>query len=91
MEFTRTLRNKQVTKHQDDLLKEAENKICIDDFDSNLYIAYEGTPLIPIEEDWLPQDIIAELSKLRQNYVKGKMKNYKPTLIESLFKMESTC
>ena len=86
MEFSRTIRDKQVTKHQDDLLKQAEDKICIDDFDSNLYIAYDGTPLIPIKEDWLPQDIIAELSKLRQNYVKGKMKNYTPTFFESLMK-----
>ena len=86
MEFSRTIRDKQVTKHQDDLLKQAEDKICIDDFDSNLYIAYDGTPLIPIPENWLPQDIIAELSKLRQNYVKGKMKNYTPTFFESLMK-----
>ena len=86
MEFTRTIRDRQITKHQDDLVKEAERKICIDDFDSNIYIAYDGTPLIPIEEDWLPQDIIAELSKLRQSYVKGKMKDYEPTFIESLLK-----
>ena len=39
-----------------------------------------------IEEDWLPQDIIAELSKLRQNYVNSKMKNYEPTFFESLIK-----
>ena len=86
MEFTRTIRNRQITKHEDDLAKEAEKKICINDFDSNLYIAYDGTPLIPIEEDWLPQDIIAELSKLRRSYVKGKMKDYEPTFIESLLK-----
>ena len=87
MEFSRTIREKQVTKHQDDLMKQAEEKICLADFDSNLYIAYDGTPLIPIEEDWLPQDIITELSKLRQNYVKGKMKNYEPTFFESLMKV----
>lgn len=86
MEFSRTIKEKQITKHQDDLLKQAEEKIYVDDFDSNLYIAYDGTPLIPISEDWLPQDIIAELSKLRQNYVGSKMKNYIPTFIESLFK-----
>ena len=86
MEFSRTIKEKQITKHQDDLMKQAEDKICISDFDDNLFIAFEGTPLIPIEEDWLPQDIIAELSKLRQSYVKGKMKDYEPTFIESLLK-----
>ena len=87
MEFIRTLKDRQVTKHEDDLARLAEEKVYLDDFDDNLYIAYEGTPLIPIREDWLPQDIIRELSKLRQSYVKGQMKNYKPTFVESLFKM----
>jgi len=86
MEFSRTIKDRQVTKHQDDLMRQAEDKIYVADFDKNLFIAYEGTPLIPIQEDWLPQDIIAELSKLRENYVKGKMKNYEPTFLESLFK-----
>ena len=86
MEFSRTIKDKQVTKHQDDLMRQAEDKIYLSDFDNNLYIAYDGTPLIPIQEDWLPQDIITELSKLRQNYVKGRMKNYEPTLFESLMK-----
>ena len=86
MEFSRTIKDKQVTKHQDDLMKQAEDKICISDFDNNLFIAFDGTPLIPIQEDWLPQDIISELSKLRQSYVKGKMKDYEPTFLESLLK-----
>ena len=46
MEFSRTLKEKQVTKHQDDILKQAEQKIYLSDFDKNIYIAYEGTPLI---------------------------------------------
>ena len=87
MEFTRTLKDKQVTKHQDDLMKQAESKIYLSDFDKNLFIAFDGTPLIAIQEDWLPQDIIAELSKLRQNYVNNKMKGYEPTFMESLFKV----
>ena len=86
MEFTRTLKSKQVTKHQDDLTKQAEDKIYLSDFDNNLFIAYDGTPLIPIEEDWTPKTIVEELSKLRQNYVNSKMKDYEPTFLESLFK-----
>ena len=89
MEFIRTIRDRQVTKHQDDLSKQAEEKIYLSDFDNNLYIAYDGIPLVPIGEDWLPQDIIAELSKLRQNYINSKMKGYEPTFLESLFK--SSC
>lgn len=91
MEFSRTIKDKQVTKHQDDLMRQAEDKIYLSDFDNNLYIAYDGTPLVPIQEDWLPQDIITELSKIRQNYVNNKMKSYTPGFIESLFKMKTTC
>ena len=72
-------------------MRQAEDKIYLSDFDNNLYIAYDGTPLIPIQEDWLPQDIITELSKIRQNYVNNKMKSYTPGFIESLFKMKTTC
>ena len=86
MEFTRTLKERQVTKHQDDILKQAEEKICLGDFDDTLFIAYNGTPLIPIEEDWMPKRIVEELSKLRQNYVNYKMRNYEPTFFESLIK-----
>ena len=86
MEFSRTIREKQVTKHQDDLAKQAEDKVYLSDFDNSLYIAYDGTPLIPIEDNWTPKQIVEELSKLRQNYVRSKMKDYEPTFLESLFK-----
>ena len=91
MEFSRTIKERQVTKHQDDLMLQAEDTITIKDFDSNLYIAYKDTPLISIQEDWTSKDIISELSKLRTNYVSSKMKNYTPGFIESLFKMKPTC
>lgn len=86
MEFSRTLKEKQVTKHQDDILKQAEEKICLGDFNESLFIAYDGVPLIPVGEDWTPKHIVEELSKLRQNYVNSKMKNYAPTFFESLIK-----
>lgn len=91
MEFSRTIKEKQVTKHQDDLMQQAEDTIRIKDFDSSLYIAYSGTPLVPIQEDWTSKEIIQELAKLRTNFVNAKMKNYKPSFIESLFKMKPSC
>ena len=89
MEFTRTIKEKQVTKHQDDLMKQSEEKVCISDFNNNLFISYEGVPLVLIEEDWTPKQIVEELSKLRCNYVKSKMKDYEPGFFESLFKSSS--
>lgn len=91
MEFSRTIREKQVTKHQDDLMKEAEDTIKLKDFDSDLYIAYSGTPLIPIKEDWTSKEILQELTKLRTNYVNAKMKDYSPGFMESLLKLKTTC
>ena len=91
MEFTRTLKNKQVTRHQDDLMRKAEDTIRIEDFDSNLYIAYEGTPLVPIQEEWTSKKIVQELNKLRTNYVNAKMKDYDPGFVESFLKLRTSC
>ena len=74
MEFSRTIKDRQVTKHQEDLMKQAEDKIYVSDFDKNLFIAYEGTPFVPISEDWTSKQIIEELGRLRQNYINAKIK-----------------
>ena len=52
----------------------AEETIRLSDFANSIYIAYAGTPLVPIQENWTSKDIMQELSKLRQNYVNSKMK-----------------
>lgn len=72
MEFIRTIRQKQQTARQDNLLKEAEEIITLADFDSTLYIAYNGVPLIEIGEDWLPKQIVEKLSTIRNNYINAK-------------------
>ncbi len=74
MEFIRTIREKQQTKRQEEIQKMAEETITLSDFESNLYIAYAGTPLVPIKEDWTSKDILEELNKLRSNYINAKIK-----------------
>ena len=74
MELIRTLREKQQTRRQADILRMAEETICLSDFANSIYIAYAGTPLVPVQENWTSKDIMQELSKLRQNYVNSKMK-----------------
>lgn len=49
MEFIRTFREKQQTSRQNTILAEAHEAICLADFDEKIYIAYNGTPLVPIE------------------------------------------
>ena len=74
MEFIRTLREKSQTRHEEEVQKQSEMVITLSDFDSSLYIAYDGTPFVPIDENWTSKQIVEELSKLRQNYVNAKMK-----------------
>lgn len=74
MEFIRTIREKQQTKRQEEIQKMAEETITLSDFESNLYIAYAGTPLVPIKEDWTSKEILEELNKLRNNFINAKIK-----------------
>ena len=73
MEFIRTLREKQRTQRQADIEKNAVALIRVADFADSLYIAYDGTPLVPIEESWTSKEILHELSILRNNYVNSKI------------------
>ena len=76
MELIRTLREKSQTKRQQDIQRLAEETITLSlsDFENRLYIAYAGTPLIPIQENWTSKDIVEEPTKLRQNYINSKTK-----------------
>ena len=74
MEFIRTLRERSQTKAQEAIEKQAEEMITVRDFDSNLFIAYNGTPLAPIEESWTTKEIVQQLSIFRHNYINSKKK-----------------
>jgi hypothetical protein len=74
MEFIRTLREKSQTRHEEEIQRQAEETITLSDFESSLYIAYGGTPFVPIEEGWTSKEIVQELSKVRHNYINGKLK-----------------
>ena len=74
MEFIRTLREKSQTRREHDIQRMSEQVITLSDFANSLYIAYEGTPFVPIQEDWTSKQIVEELSKLRQNFINAKLK-----------------
>lgn len=75
MELIRTLRERSQTKKQMEIHKLAEETITLSDFDNSLYIAFAGTPIVPIKEEWTSKEIVEELTKLRQNYIKSKLHN----------------
>ena len=74
MEFIRTLKEKSQTKKEEEVQKMSEQVITLSDFDSSLFIAYNGTPFVPIDENWTSKEIVEELSKLRQNFINAKLK-----------------
>ena len=74
MELIKSLREKSQTKREEDIRKQAEDLITLSDFDSSLYIAYQGTPLVPIKEEWTTKEIVQELDKIRQNFINSKIK-----------------
>lgn len=74
MEFIRTLRDKHQTAKQNDIAMQAEARIRVSDFDNTLFIAFDGTPLVPIEKDWTTKEIVQQLSIIRNNYINSKMK-----------------
>lgn len=74
MEFIRTLREKQMTSRQKNINEEANHVICLDDFDGKIYIAYNGTPIIPVEEKWTQKEILSKLEDIRTCYINYKMK-----------------
>ena len=74
MELIRTLREKSQTRKEEDIRRLSEELITLADFDSSLYIAFQGTPLVPIEESCTSKEIYEELSKVRQNFINSKKK-----------------
>ena len=74
MELIRTIKQKHLTAKQNEIHLQAEELITLSDFDSSLYIAYGGIPLVPIKEEWTSKEIVEELTKVRQNFINSKLK-----------------
>ena len=74
MEFFKSLREKSQIRKEEDIQRQSEILIRVSDFDEGLYISYNGIPLVPIDKGWATKEIIEELSILRNNYIKSKMK-----------------
>jgi hypothetical protein len=73
MELIRTLREKSQTRKEASIQHQAEYLITLSDFADSLFIAFQGTPLVPINEEWTSKEIIEKLSEVRQNYINSKL------------------
>lgn len=85
MEFIRTLREKQHISRQNDINDQAHSLIGLDDFDGRIFIAYNGTPLIPIDEKWTQKEILSKLEETRNSYINYKMKLLNKQSIAAFF------
>lgn len=77
VEFIKNLKEKQKIKRKLEITQQAEYTICLSDFNNQVYIAYNGTPLVVVEDSWKSQEIIQELHKLRDNFISARLKEYK--------------
>lgn len=74
MELIRTIREKQQTKKEADIRQQAEYAITVQDFDNELFIAFNGTPMSPIDPSWTTKEIIQQLDTFRNSYINYKLK-----------------
>lgn len=77
MELIKTLRERHKASQRDDIWRRAESIITVDDFDNDLYIAFNGVPFVPIEKHWTSEEIVKKLSELRKNYIKAMTSEHK--------------
>ena len=75
MEFIRTIREKQRTKRQAEIELKAEELITLTDFNDSIYIAYNGTPLAPIDPSWTTKEIVQQLTVFRKNFIESRLKD----------------
>ena len=74
MEWIKTFREKQQSSKQNNITQQAHESICLDDFDGKIYIAYNGTPMIPVEDKWTQKEILNKLEETRNGYINYRMK-----------------
>lgn len=74
MELIRTIKKRQQQACERSINEEAINTIYVDDFDDKLFISYNGTPLIPIDDTWTPKEILKKLNETRDRYISYRMK-----------------
>ena len=76
MNLFSTLRNRIQTSREEGIRQQAESLITLCDFEGKIYIAFNGNPLVAVEEDIYPADILKKLCEIRENYVTPKLKTH---------------
>ena len=85
MEFIRTFREKQQTSREKGIAEEAHNVICLDDFEGKIFIAFNGAPLIPVEDTWTQKEILKKLEETRSSYINYKKQQLNQPRVAAAF------
>ena len=75
MEFINNWKEKSHHRREEEVRVMANEFITLSDFDNKLYVAFQGTPLIVIDENLSVPDILKKLQEIRNNYINSKLKN----------------
>lgn len=73
VEFIKSFKEKQRTRHFAAIKQQAEDTIYLSDFNNKVYIAVNGSPLVEVQEQWTSKEMMVELGKLRDNFIRSKM------------------
>lgn len=80
MEIFARIKARRKKQKEREVTSQSRRRIEVSDFEDKLYIAYDGTPVFPIEENWTTKEIMGRLYELRANYIKAKMSETRPSV-----------
>ena len=75
MEFINNWKEKSHHRMEEEVRKLASEYITLSDFNGKLYVAFQGNPLVVIDESWTASDVLKKLQEIRNNYIDSKLKN----------------
>ena len=75
MEFINNWKEKSHHKREQEVKRMANEYITLSDFNGRLYVAFQGNPLVVIDDDWTASDALKKLKAIRDNYIDSKLNN----------------
>ena len=75
MNFIDNWREKSQIRRKESIQRMAESYITLADSESRIYIAYQGNPLILLDENLSAGEVMHKLKEVRDNYIDSKVKD----------------
>ena len=74
MNIISKLKGESLERKKKNVQRMASDFISLSDSEGRIYIAYQGNPLILIDEDLAAGEVMVKLKEVRQNYIDSKLK-----------------